>query len=142
MRGLVVRPEEEGTRAVLFDLEADIMDVVWDDGLESFTVGTIHDRLSAGRSIAYTTVMTTVSRLHDKGLLDREREGRRYRYRPRYTRSEFTAVVAGEVLDRLDAASAGTAVALLTERVASADDAELARLERVIRKRRRELDDD
>ena len=142
MRGLVVRPEEEGTRAVLFDLEADIMDAVWDAALESFTVANVHERLSAQRSIAYTTVMTTVSCLYDKGLLEREREGRRYRYRPRYTRSEFTAVVASEVLDRLDAASAGTAVALLTERVASADDAELVKLERMIRKRRRELGDD
>ena len=41
------------------------------------------DRLNDGRRppLAYTTVMTVMSRLADKGILDRERDGRGYRYR-------------------------------------------------------------
>ena len=139
MRGVVVRPEQQGTRAALFDLEADIMDLVWDSEHESFTVADVHGEFSQARAIAYTSVMTTVGGLYDKGLVARQREGRRYRYRPSWTRSEFAAAVANEVLDSLDGAGAGSAVALLTERVAAADDAELAALEALIKKRRKDL---
>jgi predicted transcriptional regulator len=34
-----------------------------------------------GGDLAYTTVMTTLSRLHAKGALDRDPDGRAYRYR-------------------------------------------------------------
>jgi predicted transcriptional regulator len=34
-----------------------------------------------GHALAYTTVMTVLARLHEKGLVAREREGRRYLYR-------------------------------------------------------------
>ena len=36
---------------------------------------------SEGHELAYTTVMTVLTRLHEKGLVAREREGRRYLYR-------------------------------------------------------------
>lgn len=36
---------------------------------------------SEGHELAYTTVMTVLVRLHEKGLVAREREGRRYLYR-------------------------------------------------------------
>lgn len=43
----------------------------------------ILDRLSdSGTELAYTTVLTVLSRLHEKGVLVREREGRRYLYAP------------------------------------------------------------
>jgi predicted transcriptional regulator len=40
----------------------------------------VRERL--GGDLAYTTVVTILSRLHAKGLLDRERAGRAYRYTP------------------------------------------------------------
>jgi predicted transcriptional regulator len=40
----------------------------------------VRERL--GGDLAYTTVVTILSRLHDKGVLDRERAGRAYRYTP------------------------------------------------------------
>lgn len=138
MRGLRLRPEERGTRAALFNLEADIMDVVWDDALDRFTVADVHARLGKHRTIAYTTVITTVNRLYDKGVLDRERDGRRYCYRPLYSRQALATAMANEVLNSLDPTGGG-AVALLADRVAQADDAELAKLEALIRERREEL---
>lgn len=42
--------------------------------------GEVQKALGAG--LAYTTVMTTLSRLHDKGLVERERVGRAYAYHP------------------------------------------------------------
>jgi predicted transcriptional regulator len=44
-----------------------------------------------GDGLAYTTVMTILNRLWTKGLLDREREGRAYRYKPVFSESELVA---------------------------------------------------
>lgn len=82
--------------------------------------------------------MTTVSRLFDKELLTRRKEGRRYIYQPTMGRTEFIEAMTREVLASLPPVGQATAVALLVERVADADEAELDRLEALIRKRRRE----
>ncbi len=62
-------------------MEAEIMKLVWaaPDGV---SVREIVDRLNRGRreKLAYTTVMTVMSRLAEKGALTRVREGRGYRY--------------------------------------------------------------
>lgn len=46
---------------------------------EPMTAGQVHEAL--GEDLAYTTVMTTLSRLHDKAALTRELRGRAYVYR-------------------------------------------------------------
>lgn len=136
MKGIRIRPEQDGLRTSLFDLEAEIMELVWQKGWDEFAVTDVHRLLELQRDIAYTTVMTTVSRLHDKELLTRRRDGRRYLYRPTMTRSEFIEAMTREVLDSLPPVGQQTAVALLVERVAEADDGELDRLEALIRARR------
>ena len=47
---------------------------------EPLSPAAVRERLSG--ELAYTTVVTILSRLHAKGVLDRERVGRAYRYRP------------------------------------------------------------
>jgi len=136
VKGIRIRPEQVGLRASLFDLEAEIMEVVWSQGWDGFTVNDVHEHLVAQREIAYTTVMTTLSRLYDKELLSREKDGRRYIYQARMTRSGFIEAMTREVLSSLPPVGQETAVALLVERVAEADVAELAHLEALIRKRR------
>jgi predicted transcriptional regulator len=53
---------------------------------------------------AYTTLMTTLDRLHRKGMLDRLKAGGAFVYRPRFTpaelRSELVADVPGQLLDQ------------------------------------------
>jgi predicted transcriptional regulator len=44
--------------------------------LGACTVREVHERLSQERPVAYTTVLTVMSRLAQRGLLDRVREGR------------------------------------------------------------------
>lgn len=139
MKGIRIRPEHEGLRASLFDLEADVMEIVWAESWATFAVSEVHERLADTREIAYTTVMTTVSRLHDKGLLERERDGKRYLYRPAMSRDEFLRTMAREVLGSFFDAGLEAAEALLVERVADADARELDRLEALIRARREEL---
>ncbi len=139
MKGIVIRPEEKGSRATLFDLESDILEVVWTNGLPWFAVSQVRPVLLLEREVAYTTIMTTVSRLQKKGLLERKRDGRRYLYRARYSRQEFAQTMASEVLDSLAVSSQEAAIALLVDRVSRADGDELDRLEQMIRARKREL---
>lgn len=138
MKGIRIRPEQDGLRTSLFDLEAEIMEIVWEQGWDEFHVTSVHELLEAQREIAYTTVMTTVSRLFDKELLTRRKDGRRYLYQPRMSRTEFIEAMTREVLGSLPPVGQEAAVALLVERVAEADEAELDRLEALIRKRRRQ----
>lgn len=112
------------------------MELVWSEGWEVFAVSDVHERLEALRTIAYTTVMTTVGRLFDKGLLSREREGRRYVYAPKMSRAEFVETLTREVLESLPPVGQRAAMALLVERVAEADEAELDHLEALIQARR------
>ena len=48
--------------------------------------------------IAYTTLMTTLDRLHRKGVLQRMKQGRAFFYQPRLTRPEFESARAGAAL--------------------------------------------
>ena len=93
--------------------------------------------LEKRREIAYTTVMTTVSRLYDKGLLDRVRDGRRYLYSPKLTREQFLESTAWTVLD--EAVGGQAAMAMLVDKVSEASAGELDALEQLIRQRREEL---
>lgn len=77
------------------------MDVLWDvvQGTSNgVTVREVADALD-GRELAYTTVMTVLDRLAGKGMVQREREGRAWRYRPAASRE---AHIAQLMLDALD----------------------------------------
>jgi predicted transcriptional regulator len=68
-------------REVLGPLEAEVMEVVWaSDG--PMSVRAMLARLNRGRrrELAYTTVMTVMSRLVEKEVLSRRRDGRGYVY--------------------------------------------------------------
>lgn len=140
MKGIRFRPEQQGLRAALFDLEADIMEVIWSRGWDRFTVAEVQEGLSEDRALAYTTVMTTVGRLFEKGLLSREREGRRYIYRAALSREAFSELMARQLLGSLPELGQQEAMALLVDQVAQSDGAELDRLEALIQRKKRELD--
>jgi predicted transcriptional regulator len=133
-----LRPGKKGLELRLHELEATIMDAVWTRQLGSFAVSDVLAVLEKQRDIAYTTVMTTVVRLHRKGLLHRVREGKRYLYFPKLTREQFLESTAREVLD--GAVGAPRAMAMLAEKVSEASASELDALEALIRRRRRELE--
>lgn len=139
MKGIRFRPEKEGLRAALFDLEADIMEVVWSKEWKEFAVADVQRELERERDIAYTTVMTTVGRLHEKGLLDRVRDGRRYVYQPLMNRDEFTELMARELFGSLTGLGREQVLALLVDQVADSDAGELMKLEALIQKRKEEL---
>ncbi len=132
-----LRPGRAGLELRLHDLEATIMELIWSRGLEAFPVGAVLTLLERQREIAYTTVMTTVSRLHDKGLLSRVKDGKRYLYSAKLTREQFLEATAREVLQH--SVGGPQALALLAEQLTEASASELDELEALIRRRRREL---
>lgn len=132
-----LRSGKKGLELRLHELEAAVMDVVWSKQLQEFAVSDVLVELERSRTIAYTTVMTTVARLHDKGLLRRVRDGKRYLYSSKLTREEFLNATAREVLD--GAVGGQQAVAMLAEKLSIASEADLDELEELIRRRRAEL---
>ena len=79
----------------LGELEAQVMSVIWDKG--EATVQDVKDSLEPDRKLAYTTIMTVMSRLAEKGLLIRRKEGRAYVYKP----ADSQERVAGSLLHSL-----------------------------------------
>ena len=63
------------------------------------TVGEVLDQLDAG--LAYTTVLTTLSRLHEKGVLAREPAGRAYAYRLAADPGTLGSLVTAQRMRRL-----------------------------------------
>ena len=112
------------------DLEAVIMDRVWERG-EPVTVRELFDKLSAERTIAYTTVMSTMDNLHRKGWLDRVREGKAYRYTATASRGEYSARLMQEAL-----ADGGDAEVVLSHFVAQIGSGESEALRSALRKLR------
>ncbi len=58
-------------------------------------------RRSQQREHAYTTIMTVMGRLHEKGVLARDRRGRQYIYRPTAPEAELVDRLSGLAVDRL-----------------------------------------
>jgi predicted transcriptional regulator len=75
--------EQGRTAAGLGPLEAEVMGVLWRAG-RPLPVREVATALNAERTatLAYTTVMTVMSRLAGKGILARSRAGRRFVYAP------------------------------------------------------------
>ena len=112
------------------DLEAVIMHRVWEYG-KPVTVRDLFDELSAERTIAYTTVMSTMDNLHRKGWLGRVKEGKAYRYSATASREEYSARLMREALD-----AGGDTEAVLSHFVAQIDSGESEALRSVLRKLR------
>lgn len=91
-------PSSESTK-VLGPLESEIMRVVWDEG--SATVSAVHKALQQKKEIAYTTVMTTMTRLAKKHLLQQDTTHTSYVYTPTLSRADFDQYVITGVLNGL-----------------------------------------
>src|ERR1700759_1315124 len=86
---------------VLHELEAEIMEEVWRQG--ETTVKLVMDALNrkAKPPRAYTTYMTAMRRLNDKGVRDRRRAGRQGTYVPALSSEEYQELRAGAAVGGL-----------------------------------------
>lgn len=91
------RPNGDGARRPPGMLEDDVLTVLWTAG-RPMTPAEVQTRL--GDALAYTTVMSTLTRLHRKGLVTRESTGRGYAYIPTVDEASHTARAMADLLDR------------------------------------------
>lgn len=74
---------------MLGDAELEVLKVLWDQG--PMTVrGVLGVLQAAGRDLAYTTVLTMMTRLETKGVVASNKSGPAYIYRPRVSRERVT----------------------------------------------------
>jgi len=88
-----------GVEKLLGELENAIMDILWQRN--EATVREVLDELNRTRSLAYTTVLTVMSRLVDKGLLTQNKTGRAHRYRPAMSREAYAAETTAQIIHSL-----------------------------------------
>ena len=128
----------EVTMASLGELERAVMDLLW-AGQEAATANTLRDLLAQdseagdgtaghqGKDLAVTTVLTVLSRLEKKGLVERERGTRPHRYQAVSSRADHTAELMHEVLG-----SAPDREAVLARFIGSVTESEAATLRKLL----------
>ena len=131
------RPHEVVAPA-LGTLEREVMECLWRRGEAS--VRDVH--ADFGETTAYTTLMTTLDRLYRKGLMDRRKEGRAFRYSPRVTREALAQGIREDLLENMLGQSVEgvePVLSYIVESVGERDRALLDKLDQMIKEKRREL---
>jgi predicted transcriptional regulator len=125
-----MRPKQAG----LTEHELEIMKVIWDR--ESATVRDVYEELLKTRKIAYTTVMTVMGVLEQKGRLKKAVSGRAYVYSPSQPQSE---VVTGMVRDFVSRVFNGMSKPLLVSMLEDGKitEEELDEVKRLLKEKRR-----
>jgi predicted transcriptional regulator len=115
------------------DRELDVMSVLWD--LDSATVAEVREQLTD--DLAYTTVLTVLRTLEQKGYVGHSGEGRAHRYRPLVKREAAGRSALRRLVDKV---FDGSPEMLLTNLVSDKNlsDEELRRLRRLLQGRLRE----
>ena len=124
----MVRPRHEHPTPA----ELQVLRVLWDRG--RCTVREVMDVLGGRR--AYTSVMSLMDVMFEKGLVAREPKGRAFLYRARATREKTLSGMVGDLLNRAFDGSAGAMVAHLMAQADLSDD-ELNEIRKAIAGRRR-----
>lgn len=94
--------------------EIEILGVLWAQGPS--TVRQVHERLSAGRDVGYTTTLKLMQIMTDKGLVTRDESARTHVYSARAGEGQTQRQL---VRDLLDKAFGGSAAALVMQALAS-----------------------
>ncbi len=116
------------------ELEEKVMEIIWNKG--NATVKEVNEQLTrSGEKYAYTTIMTILDRLYKKGILDRKKEGKGYRYFPKISKEEFEEMVTEKVISDIVKANPSTAVAAFSGIIEELSEEELKKLKEMIDKK-------
>jgi len=83
----------------LTEQELEIMKVVWE--LQTATVRDVYEALLRRRKIAYTTVMTMMNILEEKGYLKKRAEDKAHVYRPAQPKAKVIRAMVQEFVERV-----------------------------------------
>jgi BlaI family transcriptional regulator, penicillinase repressor len=100
-------------KAVLTDQELEIMKIIWQRG--DSTVREVYEELLKSRKIAYTTVMTMMGILEQKGRLTKTSRDRAYVYSPAEPQEEVVGNMVHDFVKRLFDGSAKPLLVHLVE---------------------------
>lgn len=115
--------------------ELDVMSILWRRG--SATVGEVREDL--GEDLAYTSVLSALQTLEEKGFVRHEPEGRAYRYHPTVQSEEAGGSAMARIRNAIYQGSAELMFAqLVSDRGLKRD--ELERMKRLLNERLREAD--
>lgn len=116
----------------LTDAEQRIMTVLWTDG--EATVREITDQLKSDHGLAYTTILTTIRIMADKGYVGFRKDGRAHIYRPLISRERAQQRAVGSLLSSLfEGSPQRLAQHLVEDDQLTLDDIEALRAELVAR---------
>jgi predicted transcriptional regulator len=108
--------------------ELEIMKIVWER--ERATVRDVYEALLERRKVAYTTVMTMMKILEQKGFLKKSQEDRAFVYRPAQPQRQVVGAMVREFVNRVFNGSAEPLLVHLVEEhhLSPKDLEEIARL--------------
>ncbi len=130
-----VSMQAKSTFQPLGELEQAVMNIVW--AHSPATAREVCDRMHGRRERAYTTIMTTMDRLHRKGLLHREKDGLAWRYQPSLDKNGFEKALADGMAAGILRAHGELALAAFVDAAARVDESMLDRLRQLIERRRK-----
>lgn len=114
----------------LHELEAEVMEEAWRH--DEVTVREVLEALNRGKKQrAYTTIMTIMSRLDEKGLLARRREGKTDVYRAALSREDYEEARTRAQVDELVAEHGDLALAHFARQLEDLDPEQRKRLRRL-----------
>jgi BlaI family transcriptional regulator, penicillinase repressor len=122
----VARPKHENPTPA----ELEILHLLWDEG--PLTVRQVMERLNRQRPRAYTSVMSLLNVMTEKGMLVRKADGRAFVYTPALRREQTLGEMVADLLGRAFGGSAASLVTHLLEQ-ANPDEHELNEIRRTIR---------
>jgi predicted transcriptional regulator len=133
-----LRSKPSGLASLFGALELRVLDALWRRGGEV----AVRDLQPEFPGAAYTTLMTTMDRLHRKGVLERRKMGRAFVYRPLRSKQELeSGLVTQAIQPLLHGDAAQPILSFFVEEVSRQDDRLLDELERLIREKRRKLEE-
>ena len=121
----MARPRNEGPTPA----ELEILRVVWERGPS--TVREVLEALNSSRKRAYTSVMSLMNVMAEKGLLSRAPQGRAFVYDAKVTRRKTRSQMLKDMLDRVFDGSANLVVAHLLEQAKPSEE-ELEEIRRTV----------
>mgnify|MGYP003407106426 CR=1 FL=1 len=123
---------------LLGELESAVMNHLWSGG--DGEAKSVHAALGRRRGITLNTIQSTLKRLFEKGLLERDKVSHAHVYRARVSREAFHRGLIGELVGGLMDGQADAVVSAFVDLTERAGPEHLARLEALVAERRRKLE--